>query len=990
MLAGWAKGNSAYVYPEGAVPSGQNKRTYAVYGTFQYTDGTSSAPFAAQFNPNTDQWQYSSQVMVAEKAYRSIKLELAYDYNVNTAYFDGIQLYKEEFGSSYTYDGNGNVTSVKDLQKQTTTYEYTNNNLTQMTLPTGAKLNYTYDGHHNVTRATTEEGLVYEFTYDAWGNNTSVSIVNGSSRITSTATYSPDGNRLVSTTDALGKVTTYDYDPDTNVLNWVKYPEDTDATKTEYTYDSMYRVATAAATTDTGLEQSVAYTYSNDLLTAIETPSTTYSFTYGNFALRTKVMAGSQTLATYSYENRTNRLTALAYGNGDRVQYEYDTQGRTTKQTYEDGDTVTYAYDNNGALATVTDSATGIKTTYYYDFTDRLIKTVESGDNYSHSVGYTYDTINNVTAIVETINGVDRTTSYTYDDDNRITSTQTGSAKVTYAYDAFGRVSTQTTTNNGTTVLTETFTYVGNSAQVHTYATTAGGTTTTYTYTYDDNGNIATIFDGTYTTTYTYDSANQLIREDNQAANTSCTWTYDSAGNITHFSQGEYTTGEPCDDFSAQYTYSDEQWGDVLVSYDTDYGNYSVTSDAIGNIISFLNNDSEEPAGWSYTWQHGRQLATLTDFDRTWEFTYNSDGLRTRRTDGTTTYNYIYNGSKLVQMTVDGHTLYFSYDASGTPLSVTFDGVEYFYTTNLQGDVVGIVDSSGTTVVTYRYNVWGVPEWSDGTTNATLESLNPLRYRGYVYDQETGLYYLQSRYYNPTWGRFINADAFTTTGQGFTGNNMFSYCNNNPVNCVDPLGSSWMSIFDEIKKKIRSIIREIEARLGLEKYKVLVLSNIDDNWMRSSETMGLGLACAIGAVDYATKGVTTNSFANVWNSTDASHVIIHTHGSPKSFAGTNLRFSVSDVSNLHTNENIKLVLITACETGGSNGATMNIAQLISTKIAPDGVVICSTTIVSGAATDFTATDGGYWIAYRNGYQIPSVLPTTITMRDVADCWFALE
>ena len=77
---------------------------------------------------------------------------------------------------------------------------------------------------------------------------------------------------------------------------------------------------------------------------------------------------------------------------------------------------------------------------------------------------------------------------------------------------------------------------------------------------------------------------------------------------------------------------------------------------------------------------------------------------------------------------------------------------------------------------------------------STLGTYNPLRYRGYVYDQETGLYYLQSRYYNPAMGRFISADGYVSTGQGILGNNMFAYCGNNPVNCMDPSGRSWVAV----------------------------------------------------------------------------------------------------------------------------------------------------------------------------------------------------
>ena len=104
--------------------------------------------------------------------------------------------------------------------------------------------------------------------------------------------------------------------------------------------------------------------------------------------------------------------------------------------------------------------------------------------------------------------------------------------------------------------------------------------------------------------------------------------------------------------------------------------------------------------------------------------------------------------------------------------------------------MIAILDSSGTMVVEYTYDTWGKPLTTTGSMANTLGQHNPLRYRGYVYDRETGLYYLQSRYYNPEWGRFINADSQLATGD-FTGLNLFAYCGNNPVNRTDPTGDAW-------------------------------------------------------------------------------------------------------------------------------------------------------------------------------------------------------
>ena len=196
-----------------------------------------------------------------------------------------------------------------------------------------------------------------------------------------------------------------------------------------------------------------------------------------------------------------------------------------------------------------------------------------------------------------------------------------------------------------------------------------------------------------------------------------------------------------------------------------------------------------------YTWKHGRQLASMTDGSTTWSYTYNADGLRTSKTDGKTYYSYVYSGDKLTYMTAGNKHMYFAYDANGTPMSIVYSGTVYYYVTNVQGDVIALVDSEGKEVVTYTYDAWGNPLSMDGDLKETLGKDNPLRYRSYVYDQETQLYYLQSRYYNPEIGRFINADTLASTGQGFLGYNMFTYCLNNPVNTFDPNGMCSYSVY---------------------------------------------------------------------------------------------------------------------------------------------------------------------------------------------------
>ena len=734
----------------------------------------------AQFNPNVTQWQFVSGAIAATGDYTSITIEAVYTNNVNTVYFDGLQLFKEEFGVSYTYDDEGNVKSVIDLQKKTTEYEYdTNGNLLEVMQDGKAKMTYTYwEGTHNVKTATTEEGLSYYFEYDGYGNNTLVSITNNGQTISSIADYTDNGDLLEFTKDALGNQTTYGYNEQTGLLDWVQYPEDTTATRTEYTYDEMYRTATVAATTDTALNLSANYTYEDDLLKTIQTPSTTYTFEYGDFSLRSAVKIGNRNLASYTYGSGTNRLQRLDYGNGDRVEYTYDSLGRLILETYEDSETVSYAYDNSGNLATVTDSETGVVTTYYYDLLNRQSGYREQSANLDHTVKYEYDEDNNLVSMTEIINGVTKTYSYTYDDDNRIKTETVDGITVTYTYDEFGRSTNRVISNGSQTIHSNPLRFSAG----ETYADATGQICTHnwLEYYYDKNGNITDIIDGLNTTSYVYDTANQLIRENNEKLGYTHTWEYNNAGNILNRKEYSYTTGELGEPIkTVNYGYSDNRgWGDLLTSYDGNDFEY----DDIGN----LTDDGE----WEYTWKHGRQLASMRKGNTTWTFTYDANGMRTQKTNGLDKYTYIYNGDKLARLIVDAQEyfdFYFTYDTKGTPLTITESshGDTYYYITNLQGDVIGIKDSFGEQFITYAYDAWGN---DTGHTNTQLAVYNPLRYRGYVYDQETGVYYLQSRYYNPEWGRFINADILVSTKKVDIGCNIFAYCNNNTVNYCDKNG----------------------------------------------------------------------------------------------------------------------------------------------------------------------------------------------------------
>ena len=288
---------------------------------------------------------------------------------------------------------------------------------------------------------------------------------------------------------------------------------------------------------------------------------------------------------------------------------------------------------------------------------------------------------------------------------------------------------------------------------------------------YDSNGRLVKILDsGSSTTTratYGYDQQGQLTSA--TVGGTSYTYTYDTAGNIQSKKVGSTTTN---------YTYGNSAWRDLLTAYNGGSITYSG-----GNPTKYYN-------GSTFTWTQGRKLATAKVGNTNISYTYDMAGVRSSKTVGSTTYKYTTLSGLVTRQTCGNATIDFVYDESNQPLAMKYNNTLYYYVLNAQGDVVRIVNSSRSVVASYTYDPWGKIISSSGT----LADINPLRYRGYYYDAETGFYYLQSRYYDPEIGRFINADSYASTdATGLLSTNMFAYCENDPVNGSDPNGE-WIHI----------------------------------------------------------------------------------------------------------------------------------------------------------------------------------------------------
>ena len=479
-------------------------------------------------------------------------------------------------------------------------------------------------------------------------------------------------------------------------------------------------------------------------------------------------------------------MTGVVYGEETAPRYEYD-------------------YNAKGQVARVRDNLLNRTTQSEYDLANRPVRVKTSEDaKHVYTGQVAYDNVyGNLSEFTEKV-GENRQkfgTKFGYDDENRPT-------LLTYSVDAT-TIGQSTTTIDKLNRTTFSAVKLGSKTFTSEYHFAAGGYGTGSVtnlvasitqpgcncgYGYDDNGNIASATLNGKWTGYTYDALGQLIQvndhSDTRSGADGTTWkyTYDLGGNILKKERFAYAdTTTPLE--TVTYTYGDANWRDKLTAVN---GN-AIRYDAIGNPLS--------DGTWTYTWQNGRQLQKMQKSGVTAEFVYNADGLRVQKTVNGVVTKYTLHGKNVVHMTSGTDELHFFYDAQNRPAVVVYNGTAYAYVKSLQGDIVAILDENGNTVVSYGYDAWGAPLWCTGELAETLGKVQPFRYRGYVFDEETGFYYVSSRYYDPEIGRFISpdtTDVLTATPMGLTDKNLYAYCDNNPVVRVDHGGQFWETVFDVI------------------------------------------------------------------------------------------------------------------------------------------------------------------------------------------------
>lgn len=651
-------------------------------------------------------------------------------------------------GTVYAYDlANYTATATNRNGYTTTFFSNPDYVVTKMVDPLNRAVSIEMDADYNPIKLIDAKGHIYTNTFDSNGNLTKTLDSMGN---TTLSTYDAHNN-ITSRTDELGKKTTYTYNSAGNLLSITRPMLE----KITYEYD-----------------------------------------TYGN---RTASIDANNNRTTYTYDtnvvnmtkltNPAGQVTTLTYDSADRITSIIDPNGHVTYKQYnwlnelenlEKKESVSDAapqialdpkYDSNGNTMSISDTVNTVNKVTDYDHTGtNKIKLQQTVGAVEPQVQYGYDANENLTSwqpndlswgrnLQFAYDGADQLlevkdmasqaviANYGYDNNGNLTSMQRTSQAdgilLTNEYDSVNRLTNIQYTKNGVTVAGYAYTFDAGGRIV----SAADHTGAKSTYTYDDNGRLQGYSDSTGTTLYTYDASGNRVSK--QAPNGSTTYTYNDLNQLITRSGA---------DGSLSYLYNPK--GEL-----TDKGTTHLDWNIDGKIIKVIN-------------ENGNMV----------EFVYNAIGQRIEKIvkdqTGTITrhlrYQYEDATGQLISETdlITNLTISYAYDAYGMRLSQSQKGNTYYYVYDAHGSVSGLTDNSGQFVVQYQYDPWG------NLLNKTGTLANPFTYSGYYYDEETKLYYLINRYYDPQDGRYLSRDAYESDF-----GNLYLYTGNDPVNYDDPDGN---------------------------------------------------------------------------------------------------------------------------------------------------------------------------------------------------------
>ena len=728
-----------------------------------------------------------------------------------------------------------------------------------------------YDQYFRPILQKDVNGIYVENTYNAKGNLTQRKTYKealGLANLLEEYTYHTTGNLATQKEKRYGVdyVTSHQYNSDGMLASTTSPNSNT----VNYFYDGKQRLSQVNASVDSDFAQN-NLTYANGRISRYDNGTNSYYFSYDqlNRLSQVKVDDGTEFKLSITSENFTSGKSQaeMEYTNQDKVKREWDKYGNLTKEwlynkttqqwdlmlenVYQDPVTGEDKSDKKELQRTIDNYASRVYN-YLYDDLGQLqqVQTMQNGVEV-----FKTEVEKQGTRLSKVKNKLDQTissdTTYTYKNfcTDEISKEVHGDVETFYTKDDLNRLSAETWANNDHNGFKREFTYVprkqGTSSRALDLSVT--GTTTyvekekvyrliggnavleeTNNVEYDSNGNISLYG----TTTYQYDGLNRLVRENNFVLGQTFTYQYDDRGNLVAKCVYDYTTTSldsvvPTE--AKVYNYS-TGWEDKLVSVNT----IGFIYDQWDNLVPYVINtntvtyDGCNPTnvdGNVLTWTRGKMLSRFANVN----FTYDATGKRVKKQQGSKESHYYYSGNKLAfEKVVQGNTeevITYIYNGQGA-IGFKKGNVAYYYQKNMFGDVTAIYRDA-TLIARYVYDAYGncMVLDANGQQNFSttfIGNVNPIRYRGYYYDVETGLYYCLTRYYNPSWCRWISPDSIEYLDpETLNGLNLYAYCLNNPVMYVDRSGhfpsaiSSFGSIDSNIGLRCKIVLARDMSRISI-------------------------------------------------------------------------------------------------------------------------------------------------------------------------------
>ena len=585
----------------------------------------------------------------------------------------------------------------------------------------------------------------------------------------------------------------------------------------------------------------LSYNTRKDLIEKFQAHANGLSLTYDDYNMMKEFKNHNNVFWTKTRSMNTNGYSETTTISNDDASFirinSYDKYGNLYDVTEEDGsrssvlqlfysdfdaDSITTTDPNasslnkksNSKLRKKVDKVLGDTTTIYYDNKGNVSKEKHNQTIYKPTqITYTVDDFNrpkNKQAIISNGNVFAETVQYKNDYSEEVLKYTTGvmynigsydykEAVITYEEDNLGRIVTEITTI-GLAVFRKEYTYQGTGANATNLISQMvvkrnGVSLETYNYTYDNMGRIINVAitnaNGTVNNRYTYDLLGRLIREDNALLDTTTLFEYDTNGNMLNKSVAGYTISDTVTTNPPHLFTVSSDYADYIESYD----GKAIETSSIGNIT--------EVGTTSYSWTRAKLLSQVKESATDYvNYNYDGEGLRISKSHHnngvTTTHTYIRDGKKILVEKINSGTtekvlnyLYLGENVIG----FVYNNAYYHFQKNLQNDIIAIYNESGIKVAAYEYDAWGNHTITLDTNS--IGSLNPFRYRGYYYDEETQLYWVFSRYYSPELCRWISPDSIEYLDpESINGLNLYCYCMNNPIMYADPSGHApwWISV----------------------------------------------------------------------------------------------------------------------------------------------------------------------------------------------------